>query len=354
MQETVKGLLDRGWRVRVISRVCDVDARPGLTWTRVPTPRAPFAIAFPCFALVAGVILRITDRGSHRIALGGIVPNRVDVITVQFCQAGFAARGVARTSRGRLGRLHERVSLYLALALEWWCYKPTRVQHMTAVSDLVKSELLANYPLNRVPITVIPNGVDRNRFCPGGRSARLAERARLGLGGDELVAIFVGGDWQRKGLDIAMEAATMAGWTLVVIGGGDEHAWRDKAAQLGLTVRFCGHTREPEGPLKAGDAFVLPSAYEGFALVAIEAAATGLPVLVTEATGAGELARAAGGDALPRDATAFATELRRIGADPALRARQGRAARAASEQFSWPLIIARYARVYAPVGGQPW
>jgi glycosyltransferase involved in cell wall biosynthesis len=99
--------------------------------------------------------------------------------------------------------------------------------------------------------------------------------------------------------------------------------------------------------MRAADAFMLPSAYEGFALVTIEAAASGLPLLVTEETGAGPLARAAGGDALPRDAAAFAGELTRLGGSRAARAALSARARESAERFAWPRVIDGYAGAYA-------
>lgn len=352
MQQTLLGLLDRGWSVHVVSRICDIEPRPGLTWTRVPTPRAPFAIAYPLFAVVAGIVLLATDRRGHRVALGAIVFNRVAVITVQFCHAGFAARGVVRRARGRLRRLHEAVSVWQANILERWCYQGSRLQRMTAVSEVVKNELLAHYDLASVPIEVIPNGVDAQRFRPGSTAERAAERERLGLVEGELCAVFVGGDWHRKGLAIAIEAAAMARWTLLVIGGGDVEFWSGRAAGAGAKVLFRGHISTPERVMRAADAFLLPSAYEGFALVTLEAAATELPLLVTEATGASGLVRASGGEPLARDAATFAAALTRLGSDAELRAQRGRAARAASEELTWPKIVPRYACAYAPTAAR--
>jgi UDP-glucose:(heptosyl)LPS alpha-1,3-glucosyltransferase len=95
----------------------------------------------------------------------------------------------------------------------------------------------------------------------------------------------------------------------------------------------------------AADAFVLPSQYEGFALVTVEAAAAGLPLLVTNATGASELARRAGGTPIARDVDAYTSELRRLGDDPDMRRERGMEARRAVQELSWPRIVAAYAGV---------
>jgi glycosyltransferase involved in cell wall biosynthesis len=105
-------------------------------------------------------------------------------------------------------------------------------------------------------------------------------------------------------------------------------------------------TNDPARVFSSADAFVLPSSYEGFALVAIEAAASGLPLLVTDATGAAELALAGGGRVLPRESDAFADALRQLGRDTPLRERMGRAARDAASALAWANIVDRYEEVY--------
>jgi glycosyltransferase involved in cell wall biosynthesis len=351
MMETVVGLLELGWQVTLIARVCELDDHPGLHWTRVRTPRRPFTVAFPLFALVVGVLIMVTRRRQGvLIALGAIIPNRVDVVTVQFCHAAFALQGISRPSRNDfIHRIHSQVSHVLSLGLERWCYRPGRLKRMIAVSELIKQELESCYELESVPVDVIPNGVDLHRFRPNAE-ARVTERRHLGLAPDEPAALFVGGDWQRKGLDIAVEAAARAGWTLIVVGRGDAAIWDAQARKRGVRAIFCGHLAKPELVFAAADAFVLPSRYEGFALVAIEAAASGLPLLVTKATGAATLAERAGMSALPRDVDAFADELRRLGSDFDLRRELGQRARAATEELSWARIVAAYARVYSLAG----
>jgi glycosyltransferase involved in cell wall biosynthesis len=167
------------------------------------------------------------------------------------------------------------------------------------------------------------------------------------LSPDELVAVFVGGDWRRKGLAIAFEAVAQTGWTLMVVGDGNIAQWDGIAHERGARVHFCGHLTEPERVLCAADAFLLPSRYEGFALVTIEAAAAGLPLLVTAATGAAALVERAGGHALPHDAAAFAAELRRLGTNVDLRTDIGMHARAAAEELAWPRIVRAYACAFA-------
>src|SRR5205823_427201 len=94
--------------------------------------------------------------------------------------------------------------------------------------------------------------------------------------------------WQGKGLAVAIEGVVEAtGWQLVVVGAGDEPRFRHLSARLGGAdrVTFVGATTVPGRYYAAADAFVLPTAYEAFPLVALEAFATGVPGLVTRVNG---------------------------------------------------------------------
>jgi UDP-glucose:(heptosyl)LPS alpha-1,3-glucosyltransferase len=348
MMQTIERLLDEGWSVHLIAQVCRMESHPRLHWIRVPTPRRPFSLGFPLFVIVAGLMLALrAPRQGKVVSLGAIVPNRVDVVTVQFCQAAFARQHIRRSSRDSLPYLANMwISRALALTLERWCYRPSRVKRMTAVSDLVRDELRRSYGLTEVPIDIVPNGVDIDRFRPDA-ATRARERQRLDIEQDELVALFAGGDWRRKGLDVAIEATARARWTLVVVGRGDEASWGEVAKEAGADVRFCGHRSDPEAIFNVADAFVFPSRYEGFALVTIEASASGLPLLVTTATGAGRLAEAAGMKPLARDPAVFAAELEGLASDPEGRREIARRARVAAEELAWPRVAAQYVELYA-------
>jgi UDP-glucose:(heptosyl)LPS alpha-1,3-glucosyltransferase len=353
MFETIQGMLAAGVRVRLIAQVNTLPAHAGLTWIRVGTPRRPFPIGYPLFVLTASLVLSLTDAEGEVITLGASVINRVDAITVQFCQAAFRRQDIIRSSKDSpVYRLSTRISRELALLHERWCYRPSRVKRMSAVSELVREELRTYYELDAIPVEVIPNGVDIRRFRP---DAQLREQARreLGLALDRPVALFVGGDWQRKGLDIAIDAvaATRSDWKLLVVGRGDSAVWETRAEQAGADVTFVPHIPDPERIFRCADAFVFPSRYEGFALATIEASASGLPLLVTRATGAGPLAESAGMAVLPHEAAAYAAVLDALADNPSARARLSRRAREQAERLAWPRVVEQYVGFYLDGSG---
>lgn len=134
--------------------------------------------------------------------------------------------------------------------------------------------------LGAARVEVVYNGVDLARFRPDAQ-VRAAVRAELGAAAADKVAVFVGNGFVRKGLDVAL-AALPPDWTLWVVGG-------DRPVPAGPNVRFLGSRVDPERFLQASDVLVLPTRYDPFANVCLEALATGIPALTTSANGAAEV-----------------------------------------------------------------
>ncbi len=156
--------------------------------------------------------------------------------------------------------------------------------------------------LYRVPperVAVIPLGVDLDRFQPGeSPGARAEARVALGLPVDGRLVLAVGRIEPLKGLDILIQAlAEMTerdGVELLVV-GGDDRADREVArlravaVEVGVAarVRFLGAVPHERLPLyyRAADAVAMPSFYESFGLVAVEAMACGVPVVASRVGG---------------------------------------------------------------------
>ncbi|MEA5153899.1 glycosyltransferase [Raineyella sp.] len=201
------------------------------------------------------------------------------------------------------------------------------------------------YPRLRPATVVIPNGVDTRRFRPVGPAERDALRARLGLPTDRMLAVFVGHEFDRKGLPLTLAAlADRSGTDLVVVGGTPAMiaAARHRAEDLGIAdrVHFAGRQDDPVPWIQAGDVFVLASAYEANALVVLEALACGLPVIATRVGFAPDLLDGHNGLLIDRDAASLAAALRRLEAAPLAPWRD--AARATAERWSWDAVAARY------------
>ncbi len=103
------------------------------------------------------------------------------------------------------------------------------------------------------------------------------------------LAVFVGHDFRRKGLSWAIRAvaASKTSWKLVVAGLGKIKDYVAMAQQLGVAdrVKFIGPTRATAAVYSAADALLLPTFYDSFGLVALEALAYGVPVISTRFLG---------------------------------------------------------------------
>ena len=213
LTELISGLLAAEHRVTVISRSCDLTPHPGLRWIRVPGPSRPFAITYPWF-LVAASLLAAPARSRPRPRTGAIVLGRIAVTTVHFCHLAFADLPVvlARLAPGLAYRANGRVARAMRCLAERWCYRPRRARRLVGVSAGVARELREHFPRMRERIEVIPNGVDTEAFHPPAEGRR----------GDPLRALFVGGEWERKGLKVALEAVALSPPAeLDVVGEGD-------------------------------------------------------------------------------------------------------------------------------------
>jgi len=350
MSRVAGGLLDQGFAVTVIAYICKLEPHPALRFVRIPGPRRPAALSFPWFAIAASVAIRRYGRGKL-MTQGAIVPQGADVACIHFCHHAFyAGRQEPRRRRDTLPyRANEWLDRSMTLAAERWVYGKGRAKTAVAVSSGVAEELGRCFPALGPRVRVIPNGVDLDEFRPD-ETARARVRETLGLG-DAPLAVFMGGDWARKGLGVALGALAEAPpWHLLVVGDGDREQFEARAAELGIVerVHFVGRQAQPAPFLAAGDAFLLPSAYEPFGLVMLEAGACGLPLVVSRTDGSDELVREGeNGVVVERRAEAFAAALTALAEDPARRRGMGDRGRQLAADYGWPRVVAAYAEVLA-------
>jgi UDP-glucose:(heptosyl)LPS alpha-1,3-glucosyltransferase len=353
LSELIEGLRDRGDRVTVIARKCALRSMDSIRFHRVRGPRRPFVFAYPWFLLAGSLAVRRRRRGLVQ-STGAIVLNRVDVIAVHYVHQV----GPAHPSRAGIAfRAHARLVALLKRAGERACFAINRAASFVCVSDGVAAELREQYPQLAGRVATIHNGVDTHTFAPGVRAddARAAREA-LAISSDALVVLFVGSEWERKGLRPVLGALAGAhAWTLVVAGGGDRARYERVADSLGVgsSVRWLGITQDVQLAYALADAFVLASSYETFSLVSFEAAASGLPLLCTPVSGVRELiSDGVSGFFITAEARDIAARLQQLGADAELRSRLAAAAREAALRYSWEAMVERHRALYGRLLGQ--
>src|ERR1019366_4036681 len=245
--------ISRRISVTVIAKECDLGDAP-VRWIPVRAPRRPSVVRTWAFARGAR---RAERRAACTISNSiGAAALDADVITAQFCHAAFTARfGGIRGGSG-LRAEYQRFAQSRFTAVERRAYSSPRLKRVIAVSDGTARELQEFYRVPRELIAVVPNGVDGAVFRPAADpAARRALRERLSLPVGEVIALFVGGDWERKGgCDASAAIAGLAGTRLVILGTGDVGAMRAHAIQLGAgrQVVFPGASLAPPDWYAAG------------------------------------------------------------------------------------------------------
>jgi D-inositol-3-phosphate glycosyltransferase len=206
-------------------------------------------------------------------------------------------------------------------------------------------------------VAVIPLGVDLERFRP---TAKRDARAALGLN-DERIILFVGRIEPLKGLDILINAAALLESDVdssVLVVGGDETSesqvaeLRELARDRGIEhrVAFVGAVDHDQLPLyyNAADVCVVPSHYESFGLVAVEAMASGVPVIASRVGGlAGTVRDGETGYLIPwLCPEPFAERIELLLANEPLRHNLGQAAREAMSRYRWETVAGAVLTLY--------
>ena len=235
-------------------------------------------------------------------------------------------------------------------SVEWWLVRSADAA--ITCSAAMRDEVVELYATT-VPVTVLPNGID----------ARIPVRARAPEPGRVL---FLGRLEHEKGVQDLLAAlprirGAHPGARLVVAGEGTQTAWlreRARAHRVARAVTWTGHL----GPgaiadeLARASVVVVPSRYEPFGIVVLEAAAARAPVVASAAGGLGEaVLDGATGLIYPvGDVPALAAAVVAVLHDPAAAAVRAAAAhRRLASDFSWPTIAAETAELYARTRQRP-
>jgi len=164
-----------------------------------------------------------------------------------------------------------------------------------AVSNLVRDDLIAQFHLPARKVVTLYNGVDLDRFTPPrDDSAARYLRSSLGLYDAGPMVAFIGNGFARKGLRFLIEAwpKVAHGAHLLVVGADRKSRWyQHEATRLGVGTRvhFVGAMPDVTQLLHGVNAVALPSLFEPFGNVVMEAMASGAPVLSSVQSGASEL-----------------------------------------------------------------
>jgi UDP-glucose:(heptosyl)LPS alpha-1,3-glucosyltransferase len=252
-----------------------------------------------------------------------------------------------------LGRLSLALNPYhrYTLRAERRLFESARLRAVICNSKMVRAEIQKYFRVPEDRLHVIYNGIDTNDFHPNLRRHRAEVRARYRIPDDATLFLFVGSGFERKGLAAALSAlAGVSAAHLLVVGREKRLArFRAQARALDLEgrVHFAGVQPDVRPYYGAADAFILPTLYDPFPNVVLEAMASGLPVVTSRKCGAAELIRdGANGyvvDAL--DVAALGQSMTRLQASE-LRGSMGAAARQTVETLDFPRMAKELLTLY--------
>lgn len=236
---------------------------------------------------------------------------------------------------------------------------------IVAATPAEHAQLLWLYRADRRKIAIVPPGVDAERFSPLGH---VEAKRQLGLDEDQNLLLFVGRIEPLKAVDSILEAiglirqqcsSLLDGVYFAVIGGDPKDPddlelarLQSMAANMCLKeqVRFLGTKDHDMLPsyYAAASAVIVPSDYESFGMVALEAMASGTPVIASDVGGLAFLVRdSQTGFLVPvRDPSSLAKAIRVILTEPEQRQKLGQNAAELAQQYAWPHIAEQLISVF--------
>jgi len=268
-----------------------------------------------------------------------------DILTIHT----FSYRG-SMSKYPLLKRIH-RVYLSPRSALYLWLEnRQMKSPWLIAVSDTIKRDILKFYPGSR-RITVIPPGVDTEKFNP---NSVLDQRKRIrkekNITDDEMVVLFVGSEFRRKGLD-RLITALRPGMRLFVVGEGERlRHYQNLVEKTGNAdkVTFEGHSNDVGKYYALADVVVLPSRSEAFGMSILEGMSCGRPVVASSVSGVSSLIEPGVDGFLFEHSSELPVILERL-MDPLERKRLGIEARKKAANYSWNAVADEHEKLYTKI-----
>jgi glycosyltransferase involved in cell wall biosynthesis len=329
-----------------------------IKWCRMPGIPWPEVLDFASYYLLAEIA--ISKRCFDIVHSVGINAMAANVITIQNIQPAKRGAYSQESEKSRISvarRFSRRLYLETTSAIERKAYTH-RLAHTSplflAVSRGVERELRTHYDIGPAPVKIIPNAADTNTFKPPNPPERESWRQANGFHPGDIILIFAGGEWGRKGLDIAIQALGKVPFPNVklFVAGNDPDFRRFEtlAGEVGVKERviFGGFRRDMPTVLGASDIFFFPSRYEAFSLATIEAAACGLPIVVSRINGTEDfITPGENGVFIEHNADDAARALRLLIENAELRKTMGNTARKLVEtNYTWDNVAAMTEAAY--------
>ncbi len=300
----------------------------------------------------------IKRHGPFDIVHGFTKTSRQDIYTDgSGCLEDFQAYSLGRSTLRRFfGPMtpHQRAVLSIQKAR----FTRGNFKRIVTMSKLVQRQICQRYGLTPDEVEVVYNGIDLERFHPRNIARhRAAVRREFGLDDEVPVVLFVANDYERKGLGTLLQALQHLDTAVCLVIGKERPHRRSRfvkmATQLGILerVKFLGVRPDVDRFFAASDLCCLPTYFDAFGMVILEAMATGIPAVVSAAAGAAEIIiEGETGAVLPDpDDDKALVQLMRPFMDQAYARKIGRRAREQCQRFSWDSHFNRILEIYDEV-----
>jgi UDP-glucose:(heptosyl)LPS alpha-1,3-glucosyltransferase len=289
----------------------------------------------------------------------GAYIGKIDIYTMHSCHKAslVVARKenfIEKVKKSAINPLH-----FIILRLQK--YSLFHAKRLVAISETIKEEVLKYYNLDVNKIRNIPLGVDVDKFTPLNRlKYRNLIRNQYNLKETDFVIAFPANEFKRKGLWQIIEVVnTMKTDNIYVfvLGKDDPMPYLEKLHEIGLDNKFIftGATPIIDQYFAASDMMILPTSYEPFGLVVLEAMASGLPVIVSQTAGVSELIQNNVDGLLlsnPDDTNEISQKLKFMIENATKRTQLGEQARAKALLFTWDNVAEKTYNVYKEIVSQ--
>lgn len=283
-------LMQRGHEVTIIGEWIDEELTDEVDFLKIPVNRLTSWTHNRSFAENAGLAAK---AGRFDLVYGLGRSFGLDAVRVtERLQSHWVNVNYRSPANRFLQRLNPRHRTLIAL--ERTIYQSGETLRVVTQSRLDRELVKQYYQIPDEKIRTIHNGVDIKAFHPGLRKESAAVREEFGVALDEPLLVFASMDFEGKGLRSILKALSQMrhrSCRLIVLGTGPERRFRRIAGDFGVAARviFAGRRSDIARFYGAGDLFLLPTAYEPFPNVVLEAMACGLPVMTTPFSGGADI-----------------------------------------------------------------
>lgn len=281
----VPALLERNWQIHYFTARIDQPVPEGMTVHKIPVVRGTSVTRMLSFAY-----------GARRIAREAELPLLMGFGRTIYQDIYRDGSGCfldyEKHAAKRFGPFYRKSYLHL----EHKRFNDPLLQRVIGISQMVKDQIIRRYNLPPEKISVLYNGINPDALNPGLRDDPIKTKQELGLPLEALTVLFIGNDFARKGLTYLIQMFGLLPATLpliLLVAGKDKHEkdYRQLARRLGCDhrIHFLGYQKNVSRLYTVADLFILPSVFDPFGSVVLEALYCGTPVITGPSVGASEL-----------------------------------------------------------------